>query len=952
MSLVCSANALALNVGDLAIISFASDDPDAVAFVVLREIPSGTVIRFTDSGWQAGGGFRANEGGIQYNAPSTLSPGTVVSKSNPFTSGGWAINNAGVGASGFALSTSGDQILAFTGDPGSPAFVHAVNFDSAGYSDATSSNTTALPTGLTAGTSAVNIPEADNGYYSGTTTGTPEALLAAIGNPSNWTTSNSTITPPSWSFTVMGSGPLVGDVTLAASTFTVGQMTTVTVDLTGPPSPGSPVTVQLTSGAFSAPVNLVISNPNAFGIANVTMANEGNWTVIATAISGGTGSIETDAFAVGNPMTPPTADAGPDRNVELSGSIVTISLTGAMADDAEGLAGVDYEWTPVTTPGLVSWQYRSGAVNATTDPGTAQVTFNAVGAYVLTLTVTDADEIVATDTMTVSVNNPIPTDQFDPPAGYYSAATGQGSTLKMQLSSIITSGHVQQSYGDFKTSAAIYDADPEVPGNILLVYNRDSIPSAWTSGSTWSREHVWPQSLQPGDASDSSKGNLGDPYALRPVNPSINSSRGNKPFGIVSTTGAYGSVGSYYFPGDEDKGDIARSQFYSATRYMSTLSLVNGIPSGNQMGDLESMVRWHYTDVPDYFERRRCHLIYEDQHNRSPFVDRPEFVWSIFGDGANDSTLFVSPSEPLDGVSTIGLAYAPVIVGGPLPATTAITLSKEGTDPTYYLVSVIGDATSDVTGRFNAFDFGSQQRTINVGVSAITSIPGSYSGSVVVDNLDISSEGTGQGADDGDDTIDVSFTVYDHSDASFAGDADSNGLVIDFGTVSAAGGVQTVAFSIHNLASVSGFTAGLDLVAVTPAGDDDVLTTDVAPFAELASGQSLLFNAAIDPTMVSPGAYSATYVFDVADENLPGSTAGAPLTLTLQGVVSGAIFPFDDDGDGDVDNLDAINFVNCLSGPNGGVPTPECANHDWDEDGDIDLQDVAALQSAFTGMLP
>lgn len=945
-------SAHAVGVGDIAVISFASDDPDALAFVALRQIPASTVIRFTDSGWFAAGGFRANEGGIQYTTPAALTPGTVVSRTSPFTSSGWAANDSGLGTGGFAMSSSGDQILTFLGNAASPTFLHAVHFDSTGYGDATSSNTTALPTGLTVGTSAVDLPEIDNGYYNGTTTGTATDLLAAIGNPANWTTSDSPISPPAWSFTILGEGPQVQSVSLPGSTFSVAEMTTATVTLSAAPDIGSPVTIELTSGALTATQMLMISNPDTSGMIGVTMANEGTWTITATATAGGVGSADTPTFTVGSPMNPPTAYAGADRDVELSGAVVVVAMDGASGDDPDTLEGATYAWTPITTTGLVSWQNRSGSLNATTDPAAAQVTFDAVGAYVLTLTVTDSNGLMATDSVTISVNDPAPAEQYDPPAGYYATATGQGATLKTQLSQIITTGHVQQTYGDYQDTAAIYDADPEVPGNILLAYNRASVPGAWDSGNTWNREHLWPQANQPGSASNSSMGNLGDPHALRPADPDINGDRGNLPFGTFNATGTHGIDGAFYFPGNIDKGDFARSQFYSATRYMSTLSLVSGVPAGNTMGDLDSMVRWHYTDVPDTFERRRNHEIYLDQGNRIPYVDHPEFVWSVFGDGANDSTLYVSMTEPADGVSSIGLALAPIIVDGPLPASTSVMLSKSGDDPTYYSVTATGDASCDVSGKYNAFDFGAQQQTIFVGIGAMTDTPGVLGGSVLIDNLDISSEGSGQGSDDGDDVIDVSLTVLDHADASFASNVDSNALTIDFGSIPAAAGIQSGMYSVYNLASTTGFTADLDVLLVTPAGDDTVLTTDAAPVSAILPGGSVMFDAEFDPTSSGPGGFAATYTLETADENLPGSTMGTPLTLTLTGTVTPAIFPFNDDGDADVDNLDGANFVNCTTGPNGGWLNLSCANHDWDADGDVDLQDTAALQQAFTGPLP
>jgi len=951
--LAFAAHAGAASVGDLAVIAYSADTPDAVTFVALRTIPAGTTIRFTDSGWQSSGSFRANEGGIEYTASGTLTPGTVVSHANPFDSGGWSVNNSGLGGGGFALSTSGDQILVFTGDASAPNFLHAVHFDGGGYSNATSSNTTAVPSGLNVGVSAVDIGEFDNGYYNGPTSGTPEALFAAIGDADNWVASESPLSPPNWNFTVGGGGVFVQSVALPGTSFSVGAATTVTVTLSAAPDAGSPVTVELTSGALTVAESLVIANPANSGQLNVTLANAGVWTLTASAVAGATGSADSAAFSVGSVQNPPTAYAGADRSVQLAAGTVAVALTDAAGDDADGLAGASYAWTPASAFGIAGWQNRTGALNATDDPAQAIVTFNAAGTYVLTLAVTDGDNLTAADNVTIFVTDPAPSDEYDPPAGYYASATGVGPALKAQLAQIMAAGHVQQSYGDLKTSAARYDADPNVPGHILLAYNRASVSGAWDGGSTWNREHVWPQSQQPGSASDGATGNLGDPFALRPSNPSINSSRGNKPFGTYNDTGIFGATGSiYYFPGDADKGDFARSLFYSATRYMSTLTLVNGDPGSNQMGDLQALVRWHYTDVPDTFERRRAQLIYADQHNRNAYIDHPEYVWSIFGDGANDSTLYVSAVEPPDGASAVPIDFSPIIVGGPLPAPSSVTLHKAGQDPTYFSVTAAGAATSSITGRFNAFDFAAQQRTLAVGLTGLTSTPGALSGTVVIDNLDISSEGQGQGAADGDDAVTLSLDVLAHANASFTAASDANTLTLDFGTVPAAAGVQSVPFDIHNLEAAAGYTAALDLLAVSPAGDSGVLTTDAAPFNMLPAGLHTTFNAEFDPASAGPGAYVATYVFTLADENLPGGTASAALTLTLTGTITAPIFPFDDDGDGDVDLLDVADFLTCLTGPGGGLATPACQNHDADNDNDVDLDDAATLQGLYSGGLP
>ena len=90
---------------------------------------------------------------------------------------------------------------------------------------------------------------------------------------------------------------------------------------------------------------------------------------------------------------------------------------------------------------------------------------------------------------------------------------------------------------------------------------------------------------------------------------------------------------------------IARQEFYGAVRYdgadSSTLNLEldSGFvanPTGAndpppQLGNLDRLVEWHFAAPPDSFERRRNQVIYDSyQHNRDPFIDHPEYVWSVF----------------------------------------------------------------------------------------------------------------------------------------------------------------------------------------------------------------------------------------------------------------------------------------------------------------------------------
>ncbi|GGE17229.1 hypothetical protein GCM10011529_24670 [Polymorphobacter glacialis] len=124
--------------GDIALVGFAADAAGkSFSFVLLADL-SGETINFTDNGWLAAGGFRANEGTTSYVVPADTPVGTVITISGLTGS--------------FNPSTGGDQILAYVGSVTAPTFLFALDFadnNSTYAGDASNSNTSAVPTGLT-----------------------------------------------------------------------------------------------------------------------------------------------------------------------------------------------------------------------------------------------------------------------------------------------------------------------------------------------------------------------------------------------------------------------------------------------------------------------------------------------------------------------------------------------------------------------------------------------------------------------------------------------------------------------------------------------------------------------------------------------------------------------------------------------------------------------------------
>lgn len=234
------------------------------------------------------------------------------------------------------------------------------------------------------------------------------------------------------------------------------------------------------------------------------------------------------------------------------------------------------------------------------------------------------------------------------PAGYYNDAAGlHGEALKSALHNIINA-HTEKNYDFVKTALMTLDEDPLDHSLIVLIYKGTSIPKTdFNSGvDGWNREHLWPQS----------HGNFGtgngpgtDLHALRPADVTVNSSRNNKDFDNGGTP-HHEAIGCYattytWEPRDAVKGDIARAIFYMSTRYeggasgepdLEIMDNVTGTSSNGfgYLGVLSTLIEWNTADPVDAAEMERNDIIYSlYQHNRNPFVDHPEFVDAIWGDG-------------------------------------------------------------------------------------------------------------------------------------------------------------------------------------------------------------------------------------------------------------------------------------------------------------------------------
>ncbi len=310
---------------------------------------------------------------------------------------------------------------------------------------------------------------------------------------------------------------------------------------------------------------------------------------------------------------------------------------------------------------------------------------------------------------------------YDPPAGYYNAATGlTGTTLQSALHNIISPHTVipytQTGGGDAWAALKVLDEDPSDSTKVKLTYSGTSILKTDTS---WNCEHLWPQSR----GVSGSGPDYSDLFDLRPILGTVNSARSNKIYDtsntadtnyhMPATTGAAADTSTdsdSWQPSTNERGDIARSLFYMDVRYdgndSGTVDLVleNQINTSADMAVLSTLVAWSAADPVSEDERKRNSTIYTTyQHNRNPFIDHPEYVQSIYGDFVR-----LSGDTDMDG----------------MPNSWETTHTFSTSDPT----DANGDADGDGFSNFEEYWMGTDPRNSADPVTLI--VDKSYTGSV------------------------------------------------------------------------------------------------------------------------------------------------------------------------------------------------------------------------------
>ena len=246
------------------------------------------------------------------------------------------------------------------------------------------------------------------------------------------------------------------------------------------------------------------------------------------------------------------------------------------------------------------------------------------------------------------------------PSGYYNNVDGKtGKELQIALNEIINNHRtisyaevwIYYQYTDVKPSGKIWDIysdNPQGTPEYEFDYRTGQcITIGSNEGKCYTREHSFCQSWF-GKTTDAPYTDL---FHLYPTDGWINTKRNDNPYGQVTTPTqppfSNGSkMGKNTYPGapsvtcfepiDDFKGDIARSFFYMATRYMfeddkfKTESPMT-FKSQLQPWALKMLLEWHQLDPVSQKEIDRNNAIYAVQKNRNPFIDHPKWVDKIWG---------------------------------------------------------------------------------------------------------------------------------------------------------------------------------------------------------------------------------------------------------------------------------------------------------------------------------
>ncbi len=227
--------------------------------------------------------------------------------------------------------------------------------------------------------------------------------------------------------------------------------------------------------------------------------------------------------------------------------------------------------------------------------------------------------------------------------------TLMGNTCKLSESGF--------NYNSLRSAYVNVDKDLNNPGNIIGYYDGQSMNGTWDSGTTYNREHTWPQSKGANKSTPMGY----DMQSVRPSSTAINSERGSTP---------YGEGGQYYDPNviainnplyepahlGSYRGDCARVILYdyvvygsagghSNSYYLGNAQLLSKLGRNGVFESIAILLKWHMQDPSSLTEMVRNDGAQAYQGNRNPFIDYPELAIQMLKDEVTTFDVSVTGAE-------------------------------------------------------------------------------------------------------------------------------------------------------------------------------------------------------------------------------------------------------------------------------------------------------------------
>jgi RHS repeat-associated protein len=198
---------------------------------------------------------------------------------------------------------------------------------------------------------------------------------------------------------------------------------------------------------------------------------------------------------------------------------------------------------------------------------------------------------------------------------------------------------VASCYNNMKVPVSNYGISTSLSDDIKAILNigGTNLLDSEVEQLGWNRQSIYPKNTA--DPSLEITTGATDLHNLRATLSYLTSYRSNKEFGekdIDDINDKFHLVSdNLIYPGEKQKGDIARIIFYMNTFHLSRCPI-------QKLGDVQMFLRWHEEDPVDDFERIRNDRIYNRQGNRNPFIDYPELAEQIYGNSNYEPILTLS----------------------------------------------------------------------------------------------------------------------------------------------------------------------------------------------------------------------------------------------------------------------------------------------------------------------